>query len=210
MSNIQLKKVLLYLLGIFVTGFGVVLLIRSTYGAGAWDAVNEHNSIILGITLGTSSLVTNLTILSIIIIGNKKLKYLLTLIPIFGIALSMDLWDLVIFDYIKINSLPMYITSLILGILILPLGLSFMISTGYPSMVYDELTLLLMKLLKVKSFLYVRWGVELFAIVLGITLGYIAGVGFGSIHVGSLVIALTIGPLITFYLNLLKKKTDAK
>jgi uncharacterized protein len=205
----HLFKVLQYILGIFLTGFGVVLLIRSQFGAGAWDAVNEHSSLILNISLGTASLITNLTILLIIMIGNKSFKYLITLIPVFGIAMSMDLWDLVLFDFITIDTQFAYLSSLILGIFVLPFGLSLMISTGYPSMVYDELTLLLMKLLNIKSFLYVRWGIELFAIVFGILLGFIAGVGFGSIHIGSIIIAITIGPLITFYLNQIKKiKTD--
>lgn len=207
MSNFNVYKIILYAVGIFITGLGVNLLLRSTFGAGAWDAVNEHQSLLLNITLGTASLITNLTILLFIMIANKSFKYLITLIPIFSIAISMDIWDLVIFSNIVIDTTGLYILSYVLGSLLLPLGLAFMISTGYPSMVYDELTFVFMKLLKVKTFLYVRWGIEGFAIILGILLGVLAGVGLGTIGLGSIIIAFMIGPLISFYLRILKKTT---
>jgi uncharacterized membrane protein YczE len=207
MFNSHFSKIILYAFGIFITGLGVNLLLRSTFGAGAWDAVNEHSSLILNISLGTASLITNITILLFIMIANKSFKYLITLIPIFSIAISMDVWDLIIFSNVVIDSTGLYILSYILGSLLLPLGLAFMISTHYPSMVYDELTFILMKIFKVKTFLYVRWGVEGFAILLGIVLGIIAGVGLGTIGIGSIMIAFIIGPLITFYIHVLKKIT---
>jgi uncharacterized protein len=204
-----LYNILHYAFGVIFTGLGVNLLLYSTFGAGAWDAVNEHMSIILGITLGTASLITNLSILTFIIIMNKSLKYLITLIPIFMIALSMDFWDLIIFSRFTF-SLPFhYVLLFVLGVLLLPFGLSCIIATKFPSMVYDELTFILMKLSKISSFLYVRWFVEGFAIVFAIVLGFIAGIGFGTIHVGSILIAVIIGPLIHFYLNQLKKITKS-
>ena len=204
-----LYNILLYAFGVIFTGLGVNLLLYSTFGAGAWDAVNEHMSIILGITLGTASLITNLSILTFIIIMNKSLKYVITLIPIFMIAVSMDFWDLIIFSRFSF-SLPIHYTLLFsLGVITLPFGLSCIIATKFPSMVYDELTFILMKLSNIHNFLYVRWFVEGFAIVLAIVLGFIAGIGFGTVHLGSILIALVIGPLINFYLKQLKKITKS-
>lgn len=209
MFKTPIFNILLYAFGVIFTGLGVNLLLYSTFGAGAWDAVNEHMSLILNITLGTASLITNLSILLFIIVMNKSLKYLITLIPIFMIAVSMDFWDLIIFSRFTFT-LPLHYTLLFsLGVLVLPFGLSCIIATKFPSMVYDELTFILMKLSNIPNFLFVRWFVEGFAIILAIVLGFIAGIGFGTIHIGSILIAFVIGPLINFYLKQLKKITSS-
>lgn len=209
MFKTPIFNILLYAFGVIFTGLGVNLLLYSTFGAGSWDAVNEHMSLILNITLGTASLITNLSILLFIIVMNKSLKYLISLIPIFMIAVSMDFWDLIIFSRFTLT-LPLYYTLLFsLGVLVLPFGLSCIIATKFPSMVYDELTFILMKLSNIPNFLLVRWFVEGFAIILAIVLGFIAGIGFGTIHIGSILIAVVIGPLINFYLHQLKKITTS-
>jgi uncharacterized protein len=210
MFKTPIFNILLYAFGVIFTGLGVNLLLYSTFGAGSWDAVNEHMSLILNITLGTASLITNLSILLFIIVMNKSLKYLITLIPIFMIAVSMDFWDLIIFSRFTFT-LPLHYTLLFsLGVLVLPFGLSCIIATKFPSMVYDELTFILMKLSNIPNFLFVRWFVEGFAIILAIVLGFIEGIGFGTIHIGSIFIAFVIGPLIKFYLHQLKKITSSK
>ncbi len=62
-----------------------------------------------------------------------------------------------------------------------------------------------MKLLKIKSFFKTRILIELFAIVLATIFGFLAGIGFGAVSYGSLVLAVIIGPMIAFQIKITKR-----
>ena len=198
-------RIMMYILGMFIAGGGVNLIFRSTIGAGSWDAVNDHSRILFGITLGTASLITNFTILTFILIYRKNLKYLIVIIPIFGIATMMDIWDIVILHEIYPFGLFDQILWFILGSILLPFGLSLMITTKFPSMVYDEMTFAFMEILHINNFLKVRVGVELLAVLIAITQGLVIGIGLSSVSIGTVILAITIGPMIDYFIKLVNK-----
>ncbi len=198
-------RIMMYILGMFIAGGGVNLILRSTIGAGSWDAVNDHSRILFGITLGTASLITNFTILTFILIYRKNLKYLIVIIPIFGIATMMDIWDIVILHEIYPFGLFDQILWFILGSILLPFGLSLMITTKFPSMVYDEMTFAFMEILHINNFLKVRVGVELLAVLIAITQGLVIGIGLGSVSIGTVILAITVGPMIDYFIKLVNK-----
>lgn len=202
-------RILMYVLGMFIAGGGVNFILRSSIGAGSWDAVNDHSRILFGITLGTASLITNFTILTFILIYRKTFKYLIVIIPIFGIATMMDLWDILILNNIYPEGLLNQILWFIFGSTLLPFGLSLMITTKFPSMVYDEMTFAFMDILHINNFLKVRVGVELLAVVIALIQGLFIGIGFGSVSIGTVILAITIGPMIDFFIkriNIIKKE----
>lgn len=201
---------ILYFLGIFITGLGVNILLRGALGAGAWDTVvyNMRSFFIVilrtNVTLGTVSFIIYAIVLSVVMLYNKKLKYLFVLIPIFGISLAIDFWDLVVFGSFYPTVFWIRLMLFIIGIIVLTLGLSLIIVTKYPAMVFDELTLMMMKITKTKSFFKTRIFIELFAIILASILGFISQIGFGAVNVGSFLLALIIGPMIEMQLKWLK------
>jgi len=190
-----------YFIGIMVTSLGINILLRSTLGAGAWDTVTSNLSELFQITLGTASAIINVSILLFIIIYNKSLLYLVVLVPIAGIALSIDFWDIIIFRDFSTTIFWLRIVLFGIGGVVLTLGLALMISTKYPAMVFDELTLSLMKLFRIKKFLTMRLMIELFAIAFASVLGHIAGIGFGAVSVGSFLLAVIIGPMISLHIQ---------
>ena len=198
-------RIMMYILGMFLAGGGVNLILRSSIGAGSWDAVNDHSRLLFNITLGTASLITNFTILAFIIFYRKKLKYLIVIIPIFGIASMMDLWDIIILSNMNPIGLLNQIIWFMFDATLLPFGLSLMITTNFPSMVYDEMTFAFMEIFKVNNFLKVRVGVEILAVLIAILQGVIIGIGFGSVSIGTIVLAITIGPMIDFFIKQINK-----
>ena len=194
----------IYLLGISLIGLGVNIIIRSHFGAGAWDAVNDNFRSLTGITLGTASFSINLIILTFIMVYRKQLKYIITILPIFGSAVAMDIWDILLFGSWEPETLTTRFIAFIIGLFVLPFGLSLVIVTRFPAMVFDELTFIMMEIVHVKSFMKVRWGIEIFAIILATIFGFLANVSFGSVNIGTLLISLTIGPMIQWYLNVMK------
>ena len=198
-------RVIMYILGMFIAGGGVNLILRSTIGAGSWDAVNDHSRLLFDITLGTVSLITNFTILGFILIYRKNLKYLIVIIPIFGIATMMDIWDIIILNALNPSGFIEQMLWFIFGSTLLPFGLSLMITTKFPSMVYDEMTFAFMEIFKINNFLKVRVGVELLAVLIAITQGLFIGIGLGSVSIGTVILAITIGPMIDYFIKLVNK-----
>jgi len=200
---------LVYFLGIVMTGLGVNVLLRSSLGAGAWDTVIynlraffKHN-LNVDVTLGTVSFMIYVVVLAYVMWYYKKLKFLFVFIPMFGIALAIDFWDIVVLGNYLPEDMVIRVIFFVLGVFILTLGLSLIIVTKYPAMVFDELTIILMKVLHIKSFFLSRMYIELFAIILGTIFGFMSNIGFGAVNFGSFLLALIIGPMIQFQLKYL-------
>ncbi len=205
-------KIFLYLSGLFILGLAVSLVLRTKIGSGAWDAVsyNLHKLTNEKITVGMAGQIIGVVLLTIVLIYRKKLKYAFTFIPILITGAFIDLWNLIILKNFSLNTLTLQILFFVVAVFLLPFALSLMIQSGLSSMVFDEFTYFLMDFLKVNSFTKVRIGFEIFAVVLAITFGLIAGGQLYEVKYGTIVMALTIGPLIDVYLKLYKKFSPNK
>jgi len=204
------KNISYYFLGFFILGMGVTTLLRSRLGAGAWDNVTYNLSVLLNLTLGTTSLVIAVIIMAIVLIGTKKWKLLLMVVPILLVAVSIDLWDIIILRDFFAEGILIQTLFYVLGALTIPLGLALIVSSKFPAFVFDELMIMIMNIIKTEKVALVRVGIEVFGILLAIAIGFMAGIGFGSVNYGSILMAVILGPLLGFYLKILKGKTNEK
>ena len=62
-----------------------------------------------------------------------------------------------------------------------------------------------MEITRINNFGLVRIGFEVFALMLALLLSFLAGAGIGQVGIGTVLVTLTIGPLINLFLNLYKK-----
>jgi uncharacterized membrane protein YczE len=204
----SLKQDLLYLTGFFLIGLGVNLTLRSNVGAGPWDTVTYslrallENRFDLTVTLGNASFMINIVVMSIVILYRRKMKYLFMLIPLFLIALSIDFSDIYLLaDYYPTMWL-MKGLFFILGLIVIPAGVAMIIFSGYTAFVFDELMLMFMDIFHTKKMSYIRISNEIFALILALIFGLLAGIGLGQINIGSLIIAFTIGIFIELFTKL--------
>ncbi len=201
------KNIFYYFLGFFILGLGVTTLLRSRLGAGAWDNVTYNLSVLLGTTLGTTSLIIAVVLMVIVLAGTRKWKLLFMFIPIIFVASSIDLWDIIILgDYHP--ELFMQFVFYIIGALTIPFGLALIITSKFPAFVFDELMIMLMAILKTEKVALIRLGIEVFGILLAIAIGFTAGIGFGAVNYGSILMAIILGPILSFYLKLLGGKKN--
>lgn len=209
MNKDLIYKLLFYILGLFTMAFAVVLIIRSDLGNGGWDAFNVNLNLLSKgkITIGTSSMLIGLTFLIIILIYRKDKKYLFSLFPIFVTGFFVDLWDLYILKNFVLTEFYSRFIFFILGVFILPLGLSIMIQTNLSSMVYDEFTFILMDVTKIKSFAITRFIFEVFSIICAIIVGLLHNGKLNGVSYGTFVVSFLLGPIIGMW-NLLFKKLN--
>ena len=212
-------NILYYLLGFIVLGLGVNIMKASTLGAGAWDTVTINirdflnmNVGLSWITLGMISFSVSMTIMLIVILYRKKWKFLLMLVPIFLVALSIDFWNIIVFQDRELVLKEFQYLFYILGTFMLPLGLTLIVKSSFPAFVFDELMLMFMNIFKAKKITYIRLGIELLGISIGALFGYLTYYGingtFGAVNYGSFIFTFTLSPIMTVYFRLLKVKRN--
>lgn len=195
-----------YLLGFLLLGLGVILILRSRLGAGAWDATTFNLSALLGSTLGIASFTINTVIMATLILFHKSLKYILIVIPMLMMSLTLDFWDILIFEDSFLLDAHFILKTMAysVGLFILSFGLAVIITCDYIAGTIDELMLLVMKLLKTEKTFLIRLGIEMLAILLALLFGFLAGIGVGAVNLGSLSAGILLPPLLAFHLRWLK------
>lgn len=192
---------ILYLAGLFTAALGVNLFFLSGLGAGAWDTVSYALSMALPITVGTAAFLIQGLLALIVVWHHKQWKYLIVVIPIALGGAAVDFWDLVVFTGSDPSSLAVRFGLFVLASFVITLGLAMIVTTGFPATVFEELTKIGMKVFRVDSFFKIRIALELFAIALATAIGLLFAGGWGKVNVGSLILAVYIGPLIQFQMK---------
>ena len=207
------KKIAFYIVGFLLVGLGVNIMARSDLGLGAWDTVTFNLNLFLdeAITKGMTSWIISLVIMTFVIVYNKRPVLLFMIVPILLVGLSIDFWDLLVFgkDWMP-ESMVVRVLFFIIGVLILPLGLASIVTSHFPAFVFDEWTLVVMDIFKTKSIAKARLGIEVLGISLGILFGFLAGVGFGYVSIGSVIFALILPPIFGFYVRTLGRLNHEK
>lgn len=212
------KNIVEYLLGFFILGLSVNIIKASTLGAGAWDTVfiNLYSLFkVKGnswITLGMLSFGMSFIIMLIVCSYRRKWSYLFMIIPVIGVALCIDFWNILIFKDRVATQLIYQIIFFIIGVFSLPFGLSMIVKSKFTAYVFDELMLMFVKITKAKKITYVRLVIEFIGISIGIIIGYYAHYiydgTFGAVNIGSVVMTFTISPIMAVYFKLLKINHD--
>lgn len=206
----KIRRPLQYIIGNFLVALGVVTLLKTQVGAGAWDTVTYSLSALTGLTLGISSFLIQIIIVFIITIYRKQLKYLLITVSILLIAVFIDFWDLVVYQDYLFEPLMIQLLVFVIAVFILTFGLSLIILTHYPAAIFDELMMMIMTIFKTEKIFYSRLFVELFAIVLALVIGYFANIGWGAVNLGSVVLATLLPFILASQLKWMNGVFDVK
>lgn len=204
----NLLNVISYILGFLILGFAVVALMRSTLGAGAWDTTTYATRALINLkfpnyTLGMTSMTINITIMLIVLLYRRDWHLLFILIPILVVGSAIDFWDIVVFGDYYAEGIMTFVLFIIGGFM-LPLGLSLVMLSNFPAFVFDEWMLMMMDVFKTEKLARIRLGIELLGISLALVFGFIAGIGFGQINIGTLLLAVALGPIMQFYVKKFK------
>lgn len=203
-----------YFTGFLILGFSVNIMKASGFGNGAWNAVAINiryffNNLlhIEWITIGMVSFGVSFIILVIVISYRRSSKYLLMILPIFLVSMSIDFWNMILFYDRMVNELFLQTGFYLIGIIILPLGLTLIIKSSFPAAVFDELMLMFVKITRAKKITYVRLSIEAIGMIIAIIFGYLTFYhvdhSFGAVNLGSLIVTFTISPLMAFYFKVL-------
>jgi uncharacterized protein len=187
-----LSRVAQLALGLFGWGFGIALFIRSHLGLGPWDAFHYGLHLQTGITVGTASIVAGFAILLVTLAMRVK-PGLATILNMVLIGVFTDLLLPVVPDA---GSRLVAVSYFAAAIPLVGLASGMYIGAGFGHGPRDALMVAL-TLRSGWSVRRIRTLIEL--AVLGV--GWLMG---GTVGIGTLVIALTIGPAVQWGLRLFR------
>ncbi|XMB85969.1 hypothetical protein RJG79_11285 [Mycoplasmatota bacterium WC44] len=196
----NIKQISKFTIGTLIITLGVTLLLLSNFGSGAIDAFNNNTSILVGITVGTCIIITNAIMFVMNMILDTKKSHFISLLLALLLGIFIDFWFTVIPVY---ESFMMATIYFIIGLMLLPLGLALTIRSNCPINPYDTLVLILVRKTNL-SVSVIKTITEITFTILAIISGYLAGIGFGSISFGTILIAFYIGPALQFSLKYIK------
>lgn len=204
------RRVIQYVLGAFMVSFGVVTLLRTNIGAGSWDTVNANLSALTGLTLGTASFLVQGLLVIMITAYRKNVKYLLISVSILLIALGIDFWDILIYGDFYYEGLPLRFLVFFGGVFILTAGLSLIILTHYPAAIFDEFMMMVMHIFQTEQIFFPRLFVEMLAIFIASGFGFLAGIGFGAVNIGSVILAVLLPFILSVQLKWMRPIFNVK
>lgn len=179
-----------FVFGLIVLALGAALTIEGkVLGVAPWDVFHYGMFLKLGLTIGTWSIIIGFLLLAAASIATKKL-------PKIGAFLNMLLLGLFIDFFLwlmpSIDSLTGALLFFVLGIILMGYGVGLYVSAELGSGPRDSIMLLIVDKTG-WSLQWVRNGMEILVLILGWTLG-------GPVGIGSVIIALFLGPIVGFSL----------
>jgi uncharacterized membrane protein YczE len=174
--------------GLVLFGVGIGLMVRADLGLGPWDVLHQGVSTRVGLGIGTVTILTGVVVLALWLPLRER-PGLGTVANVAVIGLVVDA-TLALVD--EPRSLPARAALLLLGVYAFGPGSGFYIGAGLGPGPRDGLMTGLAR--RGHSVRAVRTGIELTVLAIGAVLG-------GSVGVGTVLFALTIGPNVHWHLE---------
>jgi uncharacterized protein len=186
---------IIFIIGLMTLSFGVTLTIKAkSLGIGPWDVFHVGLFKQLGLTIGTWSIIAGFVVILLSYILTRKIPQLGTFVNMVLIGVFIDLF------YFLLPA-PNHIVSQFivfgLGIIILSYGIGLYIAADVGAGPRDSLMLAIVERTN-WSVSWVRGGMEITVLILGWLLD--GPVGFGTV-----LIAISLGPLVEISLRQSKK-----
>lgn len=205
---INFKNSIQYFIGVSLLSFAVLLSFRTGFGATPVDNLTGILSILFEISLGTATLIVSTFFIAILIIYFKNFKFLFLYLQVLIFSPLIDFWDLVVFTGFYPEGW-LRIVTFIGSVLLLPIGGMLLIKSTYPAGIYDELMFLTYRITRLKINV-ARTLNELTIVMIAILLSYSTKHGFGTVGYGTIIYAVSIGPLLKIYLNIFDMYIDKR
>ncbi|SJZ72794.1 YczE/YyaS/YitT family protein [Selenihalanaerobacter shriftii] len=189
----QIKKWIQFIIGLIIVSIGIVLTIKADLGAAPWDVF--HISLTKHINMLTVGKASQLTGLAVILFS----FFIARIKPTSGTIINMLLVGFMIDLIMSIIPQPITIIYqyiyLIGGIAIVGFGVAVYITAHCGTGPRDSLMMALTKKFNI-DIQWIRSSLELGALIIGYLLG-------GPVGIGTICIALGIGPMLSISLDLL-------
>ncbi len=191
------KKIAILIFGNVLVTFGIALSVAANLGADPLTVLYQGSAITFGLDIGIVSFIINGIFLLLSALADRKLIKFGTVISMISLSVFLDFFIPLLSNYnIDQNLISSYI-GLLAGIIIIGIGSSICISANIGPNVIDVFLQVVIAKTKL-SVKYSKISLDIFNIILGVSLG-------GLFGIGTIINAMTLGFIYEKSLNFIKK-----
>jgi uncharacterized membrane protein YczE len=184
------KRIAVYFVGLIITAFGIALIIKSSVGAGPWDTVAVGLKTHFGLTIGIWSIIAQGCVVAITAFIERARIQFESIVAIIIRSWFLDLWFYIILKDIDFTiSAGVQWAAFLLGVCVAGVGIGIYVEAKLPKTPLDGLMIALSNTFG-WSYSKSRIVIELSGAIIGFLLG-------GPVGAGTLVLALTLGRIIS-------------
>lgn len=195
----QMVRWIVFAFGILILSLGVVFTIQASLGVSPWDVLHIGLSIQTSLAVGTWIIIVGISLITITCIVERSLPQIGSLLNVLGIGFFIN----IIMDFQLIPSFETIwgrLLELLIGLVLLGFGSGMYVSAKLGAGPRDGLTLLLCHRLG-WSVSRVRTAMEVIVVIIGWSIG-------GPVAIGTLITAVSIGPIMQFSLRYWRKRME--
>lgn len=209
----QKKKFLVHLVltlaAISMIGFGMSLIIKANLGQSTVSGFTNALAHVLNVKAGTVLIYFNLLCFAFeLVLLGKKVKPILILQPllslVFGNIVNFFLYDFAYLANLNLNQYGSQVIGLIIGIIMMSLGVSLMMSVKLVVLPYDAFIVVFSDHFKL-PFVKVRTGADFLFVISSLIMAWAFSLTYMPVREGTLIFALTVGSLIAFFSKFWRK-----
>jgi len=183
----NIKRYIIFLIGILVMTLGVSLTVKSEVGAGAYDSINFGLANLFKINISIAIWITSFSIVIIASILRRKCLKLTTFVTAIIVGISTDMWVMMIKN-IGLNTIFEKVFAFSIGICLVSMGVAIYIIPKLPANPTDDLMVALTEE-KGISIMKAKLTIDTICIIIAFALK-------GPIGIGTIIATILIGPLI--------------
>lgn len=208
-----MKKTFLALLfislNIVITGIGASLGIKAAVGIGAWDALSQSLSTVIGMKIGTFSMLLNIScvLIQILMLGKRfnPIKFLQVFVAVLlGYVVNFMYYE--VFSNLNIDSYFINLGVYVISLLIIVVGVANIMAMNFTSFPLEGACLVVSDRFKL-NFGKVRQWVDIISIIIALVVAFIFKDDI-TVGVGTVIGMLLFGPLLDRFMNMVKPKLE--
>ncbi|MDO4535225.1 MAG: DUF6198 family protein [Clostridium perfringens] len=190
------KRYVAFLLGLAALALGVALAVQSNLGASAYDSINFAVAGKLNLSVSMAISVSSIVLIIISSIVRRKRPRISTFITGLIMGLLIDFWVAIVGN-INVDSLIMQIVVFVAALILMGVGIAAYVISKLPPSPLDDL------LVAIDGATKISMGkIKIFIDVTCMVIAFVLG---GPIGVGTILMALLLGPTINFFYKLMDK-----
>ena len=206
------KTILTFLfisINIVITGIGASLGIKAAVGVGAWDALSQSVSTVIGMKIGTFSMLLNIScvVVQLLMLG-KKFKPI-SILQVFVAILLGNVVNFMLYDVyanLVINSYFLNLAIYVVSVLIIVVGVANIMAMNFISFPLEGACLVVSDRYNL-NFGKVRQWVDIIAIIIALVVAFVFKDNY-TVDVGTVIGMAMFGPLLDRIMNFVRPKLD--
>ena len=206
------KTILTFLfisINIVITGIGASLGIKAAVGVGAWDALSQSVSTVIGMKIGTFSMLLNIScvVVQLLMLG-KKFKPI-SILQVFVAILLGNVVNFMLYDVyanLVINSYFLNLAIYVISVLIIVVGVANIMAMNFISFPLEGACLVVSDRYNL-NFGKVRQWVDIISIIIALVVAFVFKDNY-TVGVGTVIGMVMFGPLLDRIMNFVRPKLD--